>query len=170
MSMADDGDYAPGAYGDRIAADYDELHTHMDPHDAVEALARLAAGGRALELGIGTGRIALPLAARGVEVHGVDASESMVAKLRAKPGGEAIPVTIGDFADVGVEGEFDLIFVAFNTFFALLTQEAQVRCVRNVGAHLSPGGAFAVEAFVPDMCRTTTRATRCGCTAPTANA
>ena len=152
-SMAGDPDYAPGAYGDRIATDYDDLHTHMDPTDAVEALARLAGGGRALELGIGTGRIALPLAARGVEVHGLDASEAMVAKLRAKPGGEAIPVMIGDFADVGVEGEFDLIFVAFNTFFALLTQEEQLRCVRNVAAHLSPGGVFVVEAFVPDMCR-----------------
>lgn len=151
MWMADDRDHAPGAYGERIAADYDDLHTHMDPSHAVEALARLAGSGRALELGIGTGRIALPLAARGVEVHGVDASESMIAKLRAKPGGEAIPVTIGDFADVGVEGEFDLIFVAFNTFFALLTQEAQVRCMRNVAAHLGPAGAFAVEAFVPDL-------------------
>ena len=81
---------------------------------------------------VGTGRIALPLAARGVGIHGIDASEAMVAELRAKPGGEAIPVTIGDFADVAAEGEFDLIFVAFNTFFAL--QEEQVRCVRNVAA------------------------------------
>ena len=151
--MTDDGDHAPDAYGERIAAAYDELHTHMDPTHAVEALAALAGDGRALELGIGTGRIALPLAVRGVEIHGVDASEAMVAGLRAKPGGEAIPVTMGDFADVGVEGEFDLIFVAFNTFFALLSQEQQVHCMRNVAAHLSLGGAFVVEAFVPDMCR-----------------
>ena len=151
--MADDRDYAPGAYGDRIAADYDDLHIHMDPTHAVEALARLAGGGRALELGIGTGRLALPLAARGVEIHGVDASEAMVAELRAKPGGEAIPVAMGDFAEAAVEGEFELVFVAFNTFFALLTQEEQVRCVGHVAAHLSPGGVFAVEAFVPDMCR-----------------
>ncbi len=151
--MAGDHDHAPGSYGDYIAADYDDLHTHMDPAHAVEALAGLADGGRALELGIGTGRIALPLIARGVEVHGIDASEAMVAKVRAKPGGEAIPVTMGDFADVGVEGGFDLIFVAFNTFFALLSQEAQLRCVRNVAARLSPGGVFVVEAFVPNMCR-----------------
>lgn len=151
--MATSSDDGPGAYGERIAADYDDLHAHMDPGDAVEALARLAAGGRVLELGVGTGRIALPLAASGVEVHGIDASESMVAKLRAKPGGQAIPVTIGDFADAGVDGEFELIFVAFNTFFALLTQEEQVRCVRNVAARLSPRGLFVVEAFVPDMCR-----------------
>ena len=151
--MAADRDHAPGSYGDHIAADYDELHAHMDPTDAVEALAALAGGGRVLELGVGTGRIALPLVARGVEVHGIDASEAMVAELRAKPGGEAIPVTMGDFADVGVEGEFDLIFVVFNTFFALLTQEEQTCCVRNVAARLGPGGAFAVEAFVPDMCR-----------------
>ena len=151
--MTGDHDHAPGAYGERIAADYDELHAHMDPAHAVEALAALAGGGRALELGIGTGRIALPLAARGVGIHGVDASDAMVAELRAKPGGAAIPVTMGDFADVAVDGEFDLIFVAFNTFFALLTQEEQVRCVRNVATRLSPGGVFAVEAFVPDMCR-----------------
>ncbi len=151
--MTDSRDHAPGAYGERIAADYDELHAHMDPAHAVKALAALAGGGRVLELGIGTGRIALPLAARGVEIHGVDASDAMVAELRAKPGGDAIPVTMGDFADVGVEGEFDLIFVAFNTFFALLSQQEQVRCVRNVAARLSPVGVFVVEAFVPDMCR-----------------
>ena len=117
--------HAPGAYGERIAADYDELHAHMDPAHAVEALSALAGGGRVLELGIGTGRIALPLAARGVGIHGIDASEAMVAELRAKPGGEAIPVTMGDFADVAAEGEFDLIFVAFNTFFALLSVRPQ---------------------------------------------
>ena len=151
--MVDERDHEPGGYGERIAADYDELHAHMDPRDAVEALARLADGGRALELGIGTGRVALPLAARGVELHGIDASESMVGELRAKPGGEAIPVTMGDFADVGVDGEFDLVFVVFNTFFALLSQEEQVRCVRNVAARLSPGGVFVVEAFVPNLSR-----------------
>ncbi len=151
--MANNPDHTPGAYGERIAADYDELHAHLDPGDAVEALARLAGGGRVLELGIGTGRIALPLAARGVEVHGIDASGAMVAELRAKPGGDAIPVTLGDFADARVDGEFDLVFVAFNTFFALLTQEEQLRCVRNVAARLSPRGVFIVEAFVPDMCR-----------------
>ena len=110
--MTGSRDHAPGAYGERIAAEYDELHAHMDPAHAVEALARLAGGGRVLELGIGTGRIALPLAACGVEIHGIDASEAMVAELRAKPGGEAIPVTIGDFADVGVDGECDRYFLA----------------------------------------------------------
>ena len=106
--MATNPEDGPGAYGERIAADHDELHAHLDPCDAVEALARLAAGGRVLELGIGTGRIALPLAASGVEVHGIDASEPMVAKPRAKPGDLAIPVTIGDFGDAGVDSEFDL--------------------------------------------------------------
>ena len=151
--MTDAEDHAPSAYGEAIAADYDAMSTHMEPSAAVEALADLAGGGRALELGIGTGRVALPLAARGIELHGVDASEAMIAKLRAKPGGDAIPVTIGDFADVSVEGEFDLVFVVVNTFFALLTQEAQLVCFRNVAAHLTPGGAFVIEVFVPDLSR-----------------
>ena len=151
--MPGGGEHGPSAYGEAIAADYDALHTHMDPAAAVEALAELVGGGRVLELAIGTGRIALPLAALGVAVYGIDASQAMVGRLRAKLGGEAITVTIGDFADVPVEGEFDLVFVAFNTFFALLTQEAQVRCFRNVAVHLAPGGVFVIEAFVPDLCR-----------------
>ena len=89
--MAADRDHAPGSYGDHIAADYDDLHAHMDPTDAVEALAALAGGGRVLELGIGTGRIALPLAARGIEVHGIDASEAMVAELRVEAGRRGDP-------------------------------------------------------------------------------
>jgi SAM-dependent methyltransferase len=141
------------AYGEHIAAMYDALHTHLEPAPAVEALAELAGGGRALELGIGTGRIALPLAARGVEMHGIDASPAMVERLRAKPGGAAIEVAIGDFADIAVEGAFDLVFVAFNTFFALLTQDEQVRCFANVAERLAPGGAFVIEAFVPDLNR-----------------
>ncbi len=145
--------YAPGTYGDRIAAAYDDLHAHLDPAPAVKALANLAGGGRVLELAIGTGRVALPLAERGVELHGIDSSEGMVAQLRAKPGGGALPVTMGDFADVGVDGEFGLIFVVFNTFFALLSQEEQVRCFRNVAAHLGPAGTFVIEAFVPDLSR-----------------
>jgi SAM-dependent methyltransferase len=147
--------YGPETYGDRWASIYDDLHGALDPAAAVERLAPMARDGRVLELGIGTGRIALPLAAHGIEVHGIDASEEMIARLRAKPGGDAIPVTIGDFAGVPVEGRFNLVFVAFNTFFALLTQEDQVRCFRNVAAHLAPEGVFVIEAFVPDPTRWT---------------
>jgi len=145
----------PGAafYGDVWADVYDEYHGGRDATDAVSTLADLAGDGGVLELGIGTGRLALPLAEMGVKVHGLDASQAMVDRLRAKPGGERIPVTIGDFADVGVEGSYRLIFVAFNTFFALPSQEDQVRCFANVADHLTDEGAFIIEAFVPDMSR-----------------
>lgn len=146
--------YTASTYGDRIAEVYDDRH-HAADEAAVNLLAELAGGGRALELGVGTGRMALPLAARGVEVHGIDASRAMVERMRAKPGGRAIPVTFGDFAEVGAGGEFALVYVVFNTFFALLSQEAQVRCFRNVAARLAPGGSFLVEAFVPNMSRYT---------------
>jgi len=146
--------YQKETYGERIAGIYDELYSGYAPA-MVEALGRLAGKGPALELGIGTGRIALPLVQKGVEVHGIDASPEMVERLRAKPGGAQLPVTMGDFGDVPVEGRFPLIFIVFNTFFALLTQDAQVRCFRNVAAHLSPGGVFALEAFVPDLSRFT---------------
>ncbi|HEX9236635.1 MAG TPA: class I SAM-dependent methyltransferase, partial [Actinomycetota bacterium] len=119
----------------------------------VAFLADLAGSGPALELGIGTGRLALPLRDRGVEIQGVDSSEPMVAKLREKPGGADIPVAMGDFADVPVEGTYSLIFVAFNTLFALLTQNDQVRCFQNVAAHLRDDGAFVIQAFVPDLSR-----------------
>lgn len=146
--------YRPSTYGDRIADVYDDLYINqMDPSAAVELLAQLADGGRALELGIGTGRVALPLAARGVDVSGIDASEEMVGKLRAKPGGDGIPVTMGDFADVDVEGKFALIYVPFTTFFALPSQAEQIRCLGNVSNHLEDHGAFVVEAFVPDLGR-----------------
>ena len=145
--------YEPPTYGDRIADVYDEWYAELDPASAVELLAELAGDGRVLELAIGSGRIALPLAARGVEVHGIDASERMVERLRAKPGGEAIPVTMGDFADVPVEGTFRVVFVAFNTFFALPDQEAQIRCFERVAAHLDGEGVFVLEAFVPDLAR-----------------
>ena len=137
-------------YNQRCADVYDQWFGHFD-EAAVAVLEELAGSGRVLELGIGTGTVALPLAARGVEVHGIDASPEMVAALRAKPGGEALPVTMGDFADVCVEGEFSLVYVVYNTLFALQTQEEQVRCFRNVAARLAPGGAFVVEAFVPDL-------------------
>jgi SAM-dependent methyltransferase len=144
--------YTASTYGERIAEFYDERYQAFD-EDAVNLLAGLAGGGRALELGVGTGRVALPLAARGVEVHGIDASRAMVERLRAKPGGRDLPVTLGDFEEVAIPGEFALVYVVFNTFFALLSQEAQVRCFRNVAARLAPGGVFLIEAFVPNPAR-----------------
>jgi SAM-dependent methyltransferase len=144
--------YRKETYGDRIADVYDALMTVLpDPGDCVDRLAELAGPGPALELGIGTGRVALPLAGRGVEVHGIDASEAMVERLRAKPGGDAITVTFGDFADVPVEGSYPLVYVVFNTFFSLLTQEDQMRCFAAVAGHLALGGAFVVTGFVPDQ-------------------
>jgi SAM-dependent methyltransferase len=147
-------EYDETTYGERIADVYDTLTTvPTDTDDAVSLLAELAEGGRALDLGIGTGRLALPLHARGIRVEGIDASRAIVARLRNKPGGPEIPVTMGNFADLKVDGRFSLIFVAFNTFFALLTQEEQLRCFANVAAHLEPQGAFVIEAFVPDLGR-----------------
>jgi SAM-dependent methyltransferase len=147
-------------YGERIASVYDQLATHAPadavtgtPHETAAFLADLAGDGRALELAIGTGRIGLPLAARGTDLTGIDNSPAMVAELRAKPGGAAIPVVMGDFADVEVTGPFRLIFVVFNTFFALRDEERQRRCLRNVASRLEPGGTFVVEAFVPDLDR-----------------
>jgi SAM-dependent methyltransferase len=120
---------------------------------AVEFLAELARDGRALELGVGTGRIALPLAGRGVEVHGIDLSRAMVERLRAKPGGDAIGVTIGDFATTRVEGAgtFSLAYLVFNTIMNVTTQEAQVACFRTVADHLAPGGCFVIEVGVPEL-------------------
>ncbi len=147
-------DYGPATYGEHVADVYDEWYRLPgNPEHEIALLAELAEGGRVLELGIGTGRVALPLAARGVAVHGIDASPAMVERLRAKPGGDAIPVTIGDMADVPVDGPFALVFVVFNTFFQLCSQEEQVRCFRNVAARLAPGGRFLLHAFVPDMSR-----------------
>jgi SAM-dependent methyltransferase len=123
----------------------------VDP--AVEVLAELAGDGRALELGIGTGRIALPLARRGVAVHGIDLSRPMVARLRDKPGNETIGVTIGDFATTRVDGTFSLVYLVFNTIMNLTTQQAQVACFRNAAAHLEPGGCFVIETRVPELRR-----------------
>jgi SAM-dependent methyltransferase len=146
--------YGAATYGDAIAHVYDAWYDSMfDVEQTVDVLEDLAAGGRALELAIGTGRLALPLSARGVEVVGVDASERMVAKLRTKRGGGAIPVVLGDFADVPVQGTFRLIYVAFTTLFALPTQADQIRCLRGVADHLEPGGRFLMDAFVPDVGR-----------------
>lgn len=147
--------YQDDTYGERIAGVYDAWYGKYD-EAAIQTLAGLARGRRALELGIGTGRIALPLQQKGVEVHGIDASQAMVAQLRRKPGGERIPVTFGNFADLAVEGQFFLIYVPFNTFYALLEQEEQVRCFQNAAAHLTPDGVFVIEAFVPDLARYST--------------
>lgn len=137
-------------YSEQTAAVYDEWFSAFD-EAAIDRLAEFAQTGRVLELGIGTGLIALPLAARGIEVHGIDGSEAMVARLRIKPGGEAIPVTMGNFADIDVQGKFSLIYIVYNTIFALQTQEEQVRCFQNVSEHLSDGGYFVVETVVPDL-------------------
>jgi SAM-dependent methyltransferase len=150
----DDGyfDERAAARYDRSAEVSDMFHpSTIDP--VVDLLVELAGGGRALELGIGTGRIALPLAQRGVPVHGIDLSRAMVARLRAKPGAEAIGVTIGDFATTTVDGTFALAYLVFNTILNLTTQTAQVSCFRNVAAHLEPGGAFVIEVVVPDLQR-----------------
>jgi SAM-dependent methyltransferase len=146
-----------GYFDERIAAKYDESTASISDQEAldplVDFLAELAAGGRALELGIGTGRVALPLARRGVPVHGIDLSRSMVAKLREKPGGDDIGVTIGDFATTRVDGPFSLAYLVYNTIGNLTTQEAQVACFRNVAAHLEPGGRFVIEVGVPELRR-----------------
>lgn len=147
-------EYDEATYGDRIAEIYDDWHASA-PAEMVDTLAALAGSGPALELGIGTGRVALPLAAKGLEIHGIDASEAMTARLRAKPGGEAIPVKTGNFAEVATDNVYSLIFVVFNTFFALGSQDEQVRCFANVAQRLRSGGLFLIEAFVPDLTRFT---------------
>lgn len=146
--------YEVSTYGDRIADIYDDWYgTRLDPDAAVALLARLADGGRALELGIGTGRVAIPLSRAGVPVTGIDASEAMVSRMRDKPGGQAIDVAFGDFVDVAVEGKFSLIYVPFTTFFALGSRDRQLRCLHNVASHLEPVGHFVLDAFVPDFSR-----------------
>jgi SAM-dependent methyltransferase len=148
-----------GYFDERVAARYDEsgeIAEMFDPavvDPVIDLLVELAGNGRALEFGIGTGRIALPLAQRGVPVHGIDLSEAMVARLRAKPGGEDIGVTIGDFATTTVEGKFSVAYLVFNTIENLTTQAAQVACFRNVAAHLEPGGCFVIEVGVPALQR-----------------
>jgi SAM-dependent methyltransferase len=145
VSVFDD----PGLFGRLWAEDYD-AGTNPDPGPAVDFLAGLAQGGPVLELAIGTGRVALPLAARGLAVEGVEASPEMVARLRAKPGGGQIPVAIGDMADVPVTGPFRLVYLVFNTLFNLVDAGRQQDCFHNVARVLAPGGAFVLEAFVPN--------------------
>ncbi len=144
--------YTAETYGERCADVYDEWYSAYD-EAMIKTLAELAAGGRALELGVGTGRAALPLALTGITVHGIDASPAMVERLRAKPGGDGLAITIGNFADLAVEGDFSLIFAVFNTFFQLLSQEEQLRCFRHVARHLTAEGVFLLEVFVPDLAR-----------------
>ena len=155
--MADTPLGPDGHFDERVAARYDDSSAAMFSSEAVEPavalLAELAVGGRALELGIGTGRIALPLAERGVEVHGIDLSRAMVARLREKPGGDRISVTIGDFAGTRVDERFTLVYLVFNTIMNLTTQAEQVACFRNAAAHLEPGGCFAIEVGVPELQR-----------------
>lgn len=140
--------YDPMASFDEAGAAYEDT-LRGDEDVTVAFLERLARGGPALELAIGTGRVALPLAERGVRVDGIDLSEAMVARLRAKPGGDALAVTMGDYADVPVEGAYPLVYLVYNTIFNLLTQDDQVRCFANVAAHLSEDGVFVVEALTP---------------------
>jgi SAM-dependent methyltransferase len=142
-------------FGEDVAARYDDSSDeHFEPaaiEATVDFLAELAGGGPALELGIGTGRIALPLSQRGVQVKGIDLSEAMVARLREKPGGGEIEVAIGDFATTRVEGAFTLVYLVFNTINNLTTQDEQVACFENASAHLEPGGCFVVEVGVPKL-------------------
>ncbi len=146
--------YDAATYGDRIADVYDDRPEVRAQAIPVELLAELAGSGPVLELGVGTGRVAVPLAARGLQVHGIDASRAMVQRMHAKPGGDAVTVAIGDMADLPTPGgPYTLAFVVFNTFFAILNQDDQVRCFENVARALVPGGRFLVEAFVPDLGR-----------------
>jgi SAM-dependent methyltransferase len=150
--------YRPETYGELNADIYDEWLAAIDPTDAVRCLADLIQEGPAgpvLELAIGTGRVAIPLAKLGINVLGIDASEAMVARMRAKPGGDRIPVTIGDMASTmpGIDDQFAMVFVVFSTFFVLMTQEDQVRCFTNVAQRLLPGGRFVLECPMPNVAR-----------------
>jgi len=145
--------YGPSTFGELNAEDYDLLHDPGTTDEAVTLLAELIGKARTLELAIGTGRVALPLAKRGVPIEGMDASPDMVAKLKEKPGGDEIPVTIADMADFSLEGRFDFAYLIFNTLYNLTSQEEQVNCFECVSKCLNKGGAFLVEAFVPDLKR-----------------
>ena len=136
------------SFGEDVAETYRDVQ-RGDESAAVTFLAQLANGGPALELAIGAGRIALPLAAQGIQVDGIEISPAMLDQLRAKPGGDKIPVTVGDFADVPVTGTYRLIYIVWNSLFNLLTQEDQLRCFQNVAAHLTDDGVFVVETYVP---------------------
>lgn len=142
------------SYAERYAGVYDMWFGALqNVGPVVSRLVDFVGDGPVLELGIGTGRVALPLRERGVDVHGIDASTAMIEQLRAKPGGVAIPVTVGDFSDVAVTGAFSLVYAAAGTFFELPTQDAQVRCFRNVAERLMPGGKFVFDALLPEVGR-----------------
>jgi SAM-dependent methyltransferase len=142
-------------FGESVAARYDEGSPAMFDaavvRETVDFLAGLAGAGAALELGVGTGRIALPLSERGVRVHGIDLSEAMLSRLRSKPGAERIGLTVGDFSSAKVEGTFTLAYLVYNTINNLTTQDAQVACFENAAAHLEPGGCFVIEVGVPSL-------------------
>src|ERR671936_2433520 len=144
-------------FGEPVAQRFDERYADqaapavVDP--IVDFLVDLARGGAALELGVGTGRIALPLAKRGVRVHGIELSEAMVARFRAKAGAEQVEVTIGDFVTTTVDGAFAVAYLVANTIMNLTTQDEQVACFQNVAAHLEPGGCFVIEVLVPGLQR-----------------
>jgi Methyltransferase domain len=146
-----------GYFGERVAATYDARSGNMFDEavvgPAVDTLAELAGGGGALEFAIGTGRIALPLAERGMRVAGIDSSEAMLGRLREKPGAERVEAVAGDMATTRVEGDFSLVFLVFNTIFNLTTQDGQVACFANAAAHLRSGGRFVIEARVPELQR-----------------
>jgi SAM-dependent methyltransferase len=144
-------DFDPAAYGKFAAENYDRLHDDLDSAPAARLLTELAGGGRIVEFGIGTGRLALPLAANGLEIHGIEGSAAMADRLRDKPGGQGIPVQIGDFSTASAGEGFALAFLVINTIYALPSQQAQVQCFRNAAQHLHEGGLFLVEAWVPDI-------------------
>ena len=143
-------------FGKEIADRYDDDLSITGPsvvEPMVNFLADLAENGSALEFGIGTGRIALPLSQKGISVHGIDFSPNMVEQLQSKSEADSIGVTIGDFATAKVRGSFKLVFLVFNTITNLTTQDAQVECFRNAAAHLDPGGCFLIETFIPELRR-----------------
>jgi SAM-dependent methyltransferase len=144
-------DFDPAAYGGHFASVYDDVYADLSPDEAVRCLGELAGGGAVLELGIGTGRIAIPLTATGVTVDGIDASPEMVAQLRRKPGGKGLRVEVGDFSATVMGRHYALVVLAFNTINAMPSQEAQVETFRNAAGHLEPAGAFVVENWVPDV-------------------
>lgn len=153
MTTGGDSQYVPSTYGDRIADVYDDIYTpEPDLDEGIVFLANLAGNGLVLELGIGTGRMALPLHQNGIQVHGIDASKRIVEKLREKAGGDRIPVSIGNMVDVEAPGDrYHLVYVVANTFYGLTTQHEQVRCFRNVAARLHAGGLFVLQCFVPNL-------------------
>ena len=144
--------YSDDTYGNEVASVYDDWYSEVDSH-AIDRLAELTGDGKALELGVGTGRIALLLAAREVNVSGIDVSQSMLDQLKEKTGAEKVGLHCGSFLDLDVPGQFDVIYVVFNTIYMLTSQADQVRCFKSVASHLTNNGVFLLEAFVPDLNR-----------------